>query len=70
MLIRQCLTESKNLQIPTYLSAFPGTCDFYAKMGFDIVETAGIDLANWETEFRGYGVYKSYGMLYQPVEGG
>lgn len=51
----------------TWSSAFPGSRDFYLKMGFVEVDHADLDLNAWD-KFRycRYGIYRSYAMVHQP----
>lgn len=68
-IVRHCLRESDAVGLPAYLNAFPGAHGFYKKMGFEVVDQADIDLGEWGTKFRGYGVYRSYAMLHRPRAG-
>jgi len=66
-MVRYCLERADADGLPTYLIAFPKAKSLYARCGFEVVEYVDFDLSKWTTEFSGYGIYRNYGMLRQPV---
>jgi N-acetylglutamate synthase-like GNAT family acetyltransferase len=66
-LLRHCFESADRDGLPTWLSAFPGSRDFYLKIGFIVVDHADLDLNEWDKfRYRGYGIYRSYAMVRQP----
>jgi N-acetylglutamate synthase-like GNAT family acetyltransferase len=66
-LLRHCFEPTDRDALPIWLSTFPGSRDFYLKMGFVEVDYADLDLnACDKFRYRGYGIYRSYAMVRQP----
>ena len=65
--LRHCFEFAGRGGLPTWLSEFPCSRDFYLKMGFVKVEYADLDLNAWDKfRHRGYGMYRNYAMVRQP----
>jgi GNAT superfamily N-acetyltransferase len=52
--------------LPIYLTAFPGARDMYLKLGYKDIANFDMDLNEYGKKYRGFGIYRSYGMLRQP----
>ncbi|KAK2630036.1 hypothetical protein QTJ16_000856 [Diplocarpon rosae] len=52
--------------LPIYLTAFPSAHDMYVKLGYTDETHYDVDLNEHGAKYRGFGVYRSYGMLWQP----
>ena len=67
--MRHCMEIGDAAGLPIYLTAFPGAHPMYMKLGFKDLTYFDVDLNEWGTKQRGYGVYRSYAMLRQPGKG-
>lgn len=53
--------------LPIYLTAFPGAHGIYLYLGYEDKDYFDVDLNAWSREkYRGYGIYRSYGMVREP----
>ncbi len=67
-LLEYCNDLADSAGLPTYLTAFPGAHGLYQKLGYKDIKHFDVDLNEWGTKHRGYGIYRSYGMLRKPQE--
>lgn len=66
-LMQHCNEIGDREGLPIYLTAFPGAHGIYVHMGYKDTDYFDIDLNAWSKEkYRGYGIYRSYGMLREP----
>lgn len=65
-----CHERAARQGLPIYLTAFPGAHDLYLKLGYADKMHFDVDLNEWGTKYRGFGVYRSYGMLWEPEKEG
>jgi hypothetical protein len=63
------LSDADAAGTPTYLSSFPQAHDLYEKLGYTDIDYFDVDLNEWGTKLSGYGVYRQYTMVRQPVKG-
>lgn len=50
-----------------YLTSYPKARDLYARFGFVDKVTFDFDLNEWAREDTKYQIYRSYGMIREPV---
>lgn len=62
-IMQYCLEKADKAGLPTYLMSFPTAHDFYLKFSFKDMESFDIDLNEYGTKFRGFGIYRHYAML-------
>jgi len=67
-LMKYCSNIADEAGLPTFLTAFPGAHDMYLKLGYEDTGMFELDLNNYGKKYRGFGIYRSYGMLRQPAE--
>jgi hypothetical protein len=65
-LIRHCVNKADEAGLPMYLTSFPKARDLYARFGFVEKVRFDFDLNEWGVKYRGYGIYRSYGMVREP----
>ncbi|CAL3963130.1 unnamed protein product [Diplocarpon coronariae] len=65
-LMMRCHELATEDGLPIYLTAFPSAHDMYLKLGYTDETHFDVDLNEYGTKYRGFGVYRSYGMLWQP----
>jgi predicted N-acetyltransferase YhbS len=63
-----CADMADEAGVPTYLTAFPGAHDMYLKLGYTDVLSFDMDLNEYGRKNRGFGVYRSSGMIRHPPE--
>ena len=68
-LIQHCSAIADAAGTPTYLSSFPQAHDLYENLGYTDIDYFDVDLNEWGTKLSGYGVYRQYTMVRQPVKG-
>ena len=67
-LIQHCSQIADAAGIPTYLSSFPQAHALYGKLRYTDIDYFDVDLNEWGTKLSGYGVYRQYTMVRQPVK--
>ncbi|PVH78037.1 acyl-CoA N-acyltransferase [Cadophora sp. DSE1049] len=65
-LMLHCHQLARERGLPIYLTSFPGAHDFYLSLGYRDMKHFDVDLNEWGTTKRGFGIYRSYGMVWEP----
>jgi GNAT superfamily N-acetyltransferase len=65
-LMNFCADIADEARLPTFLTAFPGAHSLYLKLGYEEKTHYDLDLGSYGKKYRGFGIYRSYGMLRQP----
>jgi predicted N-acetyltransferase YhbS len=58
LLVKHCMKLSDAEHLPIFLNSFPGAHNLYLRLAFKDLEHFDIDLNEWGTKYRGYGVYR------------
>lgn len=61
-----CHDIAREKKLPIYLTSFPSAHEMYLKLGYEDKKQFDVDLNEWGVKNRGYGNYRSYGMVLEP----
>ncbi|KAH7408903.1 hypothetical protein BKA64DRAFT_663796 [Cadophora sp. MPI-SDFR-AT-0126] len=64
-LMLHCHELASERGLPIYLTSFPGAHKFYLGLGYRDMKYFDVDLSQWGMANRGFGVYRSYGMVWE-----
>ena len=67
LLLKKCNEIADERGLPIFLTAFPGAYDLYKKHGFEEVGHGDTDMNKFGKPYRGFGIYRQFAMLRQPV---
>lgn len=68
-ILRYCLAQAEEAQLPIFLVSFPRPHDWYLRWGFEDLESFDTDLSEWGPRYCGFGIYRTYGMCRRPRPG-